>query len=251
MLVQLRSHVRHNMVGYLALFIALGGTSAYAVNEWNGSNIQDGTLTGADIQDLSLGLPDYGANSISTGKLKDGDVRTQDLRDLGVTNSKINWDSVTSGKVLNNNLTADDVGANAVNTSELADGAAATELFDQSIPNGRTLRGHVAGGRADSLNTARGTISFLARGPSTPLVGGSFAIGSTGADPDCTGTYTNPTAPPGKVCVYYGFVVGGAVSYFATRDGAIINVLDSGCECLPRFYATWAYTAGTAPPQPS
>jgi hypothetical protein len=98
-----------NVTGTLALFIALGGTSAYAVNEWNGSNIQDGTLTGADIQDLSLGLPDYGANSISTGKLKDGDVRTQDLRDLGVTNPKIAWDSVSSGKVLNNNLTGDDV----------------------------------------------------------------------------------------------------------------------------------------------
>jgi hypothetical protein len=98
-----------NVMSTIAVFIALGGVGAYAANEWNGSNIQDGTLTGADIQDLSLGLPDYGANSISTGKLKDQDVRTADLRDLGVTNSKINWDSVTSGKVLNNNLTGDDI----------------------------------------------------------------------------------------------------------------------------------------------
>jgi hypothetical protein len=97
-----------NVVATLCLFLILGG-GAYAANEWNGSNIQDGTLTGADIQDLSLGLPDYGANSISTGKLKDGDVRTQDLRDLGVTNSKIAWDSVSSGKVINNNLTGDDI----------------------------------------------------------------------------------------------------------------------------------------------
>jgi hypothetical protein len=98
-----------NLASGAALFVALATGGAYAANEWNGSNIQDGTLTGADIQDLSLGLPDYGANSISTGKLKDQDVRTQDLRDLGVTNPKIAWDSVSSGKVINNSLTGDDI----------------------------------------------------------------------------------------------------------------------------------------------
>jgi hypothetical protein len=108
MFARFRSHFRQQFVGYIAMFIALGGTGAYAANEWNGSNIQDGTLTGADIQDLSLGLPDYGANSISTGKLKDQDVRTQDLRDLGVTNSKIAWDSVSSGKVINGSLLRQD-----------------------------------------------------------------------------------------------------------------------------------------------
>jgi hypothetical protein len=111
MLKKLRTRITYaNVTGTLALFVALATGGAYAANEWNGSNIQDGTLTGADIQDLSLGLPDYGANSISTGKLKDQDVRTQDLRDLGVTNSKINWDSISSGKVINNNLNDEDIG---------------------------------------------------------------------------------------------------------------------------------------------
>jgi uncharacterized protein YjbI with pentapeptide repeats len=112
-LSKLRRRPSHGtVVSYIALFIALATGGAYAANEWNGSNIQDGTLTGADIQDLSLGLPDYGANSISTGKLKDQDVRTQDLRDLGVTNPKIAWDSVSSGKVINNNLTGADIADN-------------------------------------------------------------------------------------------------------------------------------------------
>ena len=50
MLARLVGHARHNAVAYLALFVALGGTSAYAANEWNSSNIQDETLTGADIR---------------------------------------------------------------------------------------------------------------------------------------------------------------------------------------------------------
>jgi hypothetical protein len=128
-----------NVMSVMAFFTALATGGAYAANEWNGTNIQDGTLTGADIQDLSLGLPDLGVNSVSTGKikdqdvrtqdlrdlgvtslklaadsvstgkLKDQDVRTQDLRDLGVTNSKIAWDSVSSGKVINNTLTGADI----------------------------------------------------------------------------------------------------------------------------------------------
>jgi hypothetical protein len=98
-----------NVVATICLFLILGGAGAYAANEWTGTNIVDGSLTGADIQDLSLGLPDYGANSISTGKLKDQDVRTADLRDLGVTNPKIAWDSVSSGKVIDNNLTGNDI----------------------------------------------------------------------------------------------------------------------------------------------
>jgi hypothetical protein len=120
MLSRLRARLTYaNVMSTLAAFGVLATGGAYAANEWNGSNIQDGTLTGADIQDLSLGLPDYGANSISTGKLKDQDVRTQDLRDLGVTNSKIAWDSVSSGKVINNNLTSDDLGPNSAGMSEL------------------------------------------------------------------------------------------------------------------------------------
>jgi hypothetical protein len=123
-----------NAMSVIAVFIALATGGAYAANEWNGSNIQDGTLTGADIQDLSLGLPDYGANSISTGKLKDQDVRTADLRDLGVTNSKIAWDSVSSGKVIDNNLTGNDI-----NEATLSVARASTAGFSGPLPQERSL----------------------------------------------------------------------------------------------------------------
>jgi hypothetical protein len=230
MLARVGSYVRRNHLALLALFVALGGTSAYAVNEWTGANIQDGTLTGADIQDLSLGLPDYGANSISTGKLKDQDVRTQDLRDLGVTNSKIAWDSVSSGKVINNNLLGDDI----------RDGEVARELFGQNLPSGRTLRG-LTGDQAAVGTATRAIISFAVRAPSVPSVGSNQTIGDTAADPDCTGSYNEPTAPPGKVCVYWGDLNGDDVVYFATRDG--VAILHAGNDVAPVVRAAWAYTA--------
>jgi hypothetical protein len=233
MLRRLRLQVTYaNVTGTLALFIALGGTGAYAVNEWNGTNIQDGTLTGADIQDLSLGLSDYGANSISTGKLKDGDVRTQDLRDLGVTNPKIAWDSVSSGKVINNNLLGDDI----------RDGEVGKELFSQNIPSGRTVRGRIAGGRAPAGSSASGAASFPARAPGVPSLGFNEAAAGEGADPACTGSFLEPSAPAGKVCVYWEFAYAtGGMTSSTTRDGFRISLSDA--HASPAFSASWAYTA--------
>ncbi len=70
MLARLVGHVRHNAVAYLALFVALGGTSAYAANEWNGSNIQDETLTGADIK---------GKKSTATTAAVNGTIASADI----------------------------------------------------------------------------------------------------------------------------------------------------------------------------
>jgi len=58
----------------VAVFLALGGTSAYAVNEWTGANIKDETLTGADVKGRS------GLNGTLTGAdLKDGSLQRREL----------------------------------------------------------------------------------------------------------------------------------------------------------------------------
>ena len=47
-------HMRHNVVGYVALFFALSGT-AVAASLITGERIQDDSLTGADVLESSLG----------------------------------------------------------------------------------------------------------------------------------------------------------------------------------------------------
>ena len=61
------SHVRHNPVAYLALFVALGGTAFAARPLITGTDVQNGSLTDADIA---------AAN-------KDGAAGTPSLRTLG------------------------------------------------------------------------------------------------------------------------------------------------------------------------
>jgi hypothetical protein len=170
-----------NVMATIAVFGVLGGGGAYAANEWNGSNIQDGTLTGADIQDLSLGLPDYGANSISTGKLKDQDVRTQDLRDLGVTNPKIAWDSVSSGKVIDGSLLRQDFRAGELpqapkSFNEHVEPASGTSTSNTVA----TANGLVLSGRCENTSTPRVGWFLTVQGGGTLYVVGTatFDYGS-------------------------------------------------------------------------
>jgi Collagen triple helix repeat (20 copies) len=57
---------RHSTaVAYLALFVALGG-SAYAAVTITGKNIKDGTITGRDVKNRSLGTNKLSATAVSS-----------------------------------------------------------------------------------------------------------------------------------------------------------------------------------------
>jgi hypothetical protein len=91
MLPKLAGHVRHNVVAYLALFVALGGTSAYA------------------------------ADTVFSTDIVDGEVKTADLASPAVTNSKLAANAVTTGKVAADTLGAVDLAPGSVGSSEVAD----------------------------------------------------------------------------------------------------------------------------------
>jgi trimeric autotransporter adhesin len=96
------------IVAYLALFFAMGGT-AYAVNEWTGANIVDGSLTNADLA----------SETIRSGKIKNGNVAAQDLAIDSVTATAIADNAIDGGEIVNNSLTASDLGDASVGTSEI------------------------------------------------------------------------------------------------------------------------------------
>lgn len=72
MLSKLRSHVRHNVVGYIAVFIALSGTAYAAKPLLTGADVQDESLTGADVLNDSLKGADVDESSL--GKVGDADT---------------------------------------------------------------------------------------------------------------------------------------------------------------------------------
>jgi hypothetical protein len=81
--------MRQNVVAYLALFIALGGTSAYAANTIRSTDIVDGEVKTADVANQDL----------TGGDVKDGTITTFDV-------SNLVGDDIIDGTIGNADLSA-------------------------------------------------------------------------------------------------------------------------------------------------
>ena len=88
------------VVAYLALFVALGGSS-YAAIQITGSNVRNSTLTGDDVKDSSLTGDD-----VRQGSLSGADVRQSSL-----TGSDVKQSSLTGADVRDGSLKALDFAA--------------------------------------------------------------------------------------------------------------------------------------------
>jgi len=122
----------------------------------------------------------------------------------------------------------------------------------QTIPSGTTVIGPI---RWDEQSPAAGGdyrlfFPFPAVAPAEPTAASwapDASLDTTDDDATCTGTVGNPTAPPGKVCLYYvnagnaasitgemstGYLRRGFEIWFSPKAAGDIFV-----------YGTWAYTA--------
>jgi hypothetical protein len=121
---RIRRHIRNNVVGYVAVFLALSGT-AVANHE---------TILSSDIVDGEVKSQDIGQNAVKSGKIENGQVQTPDLGQAAVATDKLKDGAVTSRKVLNDTLSFVDIGPGAVLPSELANGAVnSAKVADNSL----------------------------------------------------------------------------------------------------------------------
>jgi hypothetical protein len=115
---RIRQHIRSNVVGYMAFFVALSGT-AYAV---------DGPLPGqdqvgsGDIIDTEVKAPDIGKDA----------VRSDEVQDEALTGADIDLGAISSSEVLNSSLTTFDLGTDSVSYSEIDPDAFTSEIAETS-----------------------------------------------------------------------------------------------------------------------
>ena len=164
-------HLRHpaTVIAAVALFIALGGgAAAYAT----------GLISGSQIKDHSIAQKKLTNKAIKALRGQRGPAGPRGA--TGATGA---------------------TGAQGIQGIQGVQGPAGP--FPTALPSGKTLVG-----TEDFSNTATGTGTFATGSISYqyPVAGGGahhvvyVEAGTT--DPNCTGTFANPTAPTGYTCIY-------------------------------------------------
>ena len=131
-------HLRANVIAYLALFVALGG-SAIALpgkKTVKGDDLANGAVKTRAIGDGKVTEPKLAPGAVSAAKLLDGAVQPSKLANGAVTSSKIADGSVTSpkladgavvrAKIAQGEVTGGKIDAAAVSTPKLAGDAVTT-----------------------------------------------------------------------------------------------------------------------------
>jgi hypothetical protein len=168
-------HLRRNLVAYLALFVALGGTSYAAIK----------------LPKNSVGEKQIKKNAVTGTKIKNGSVTASKIKNGSATSSKIGSNSITSPKVQDGSLTRADFRSGEV-----------PNAFNGTLPSGSSLRGtwSASGAGVASGPPAVGAVSFGVVLGSAPNP--HFVFDGDTASTSCPGNAAAPSAARGQLCVY-------------------------------------------------
>ena len=168
LLARLLQHLTYaNVVATIALFLALGTSGAYAVNEWTGKNIKNGTITNVDVKNGTISAADVKNGTLSGADIKDGTIAGEEMAPGAVTREKVAAAAVGSQEVENGTITGDDIKDGTIAGEEMAPGAvtrekvAAAAVGSQEVENGTITGDDIKDGTITSGNIKNGTIGDI------------------------------------------------------------------------------------------
>jgi hypothetical protein len=109
MLGRVRAHFMRQPVAYLALFVALGGTGAYAADTIGSDDVINNSLLSEDVQNGTLGGVDLRENTIGSARIVDDSLVNQDIKNGTIGPSDIAANSLGGGRITDNSLKGADV----------------------------------------------------------------------------------------------------------------------------------------------
>jgi hypothetical protein len=170
-LKQIRRHLTYaNVMSSLAVFLILGGATAFAAVQKIGAN---------EIKANSIKTGKIVKEAVTAGKIKNGAVSETKLADGAVTTNKLADNAVTTPKIAKDAVTAEKLAKNAVTTEKIANDAVTGDKVKEStlgqVPsavnavNSAALGGIGAAGYARRLfarvNYTNASPTFIAASP--------------------------------------------------------------------------------------
>jgi hypothetical protein len=120
-LKQIRRHVTYaNVMSSLAVFLILGGATAFAATKIGANEIKANSIKTGKIVKEAVTAGKIKKNAVTETRIADGAVTTNKLADNAVTTPKIANDAVTTGKVATDAITAGKLANEAVSAGKLA-----------------------------------------------------------------------------------------------------------------------------------
>lgn len=120
-------HLRRNVVAYLALFVALGGT-AWAGSQIRSKDIKNGSVKSKDIKDDGLKGKD----------LRDGTVKGKDLAAGTIGTEQIVDESLRSKDIENGTLSGSDVADDGLGGGQIDESSLVMPASPETAPVGRS-----------------------------------------------------------------------------------------------------------------
>jgi hypothetical protein len=155
MLDRLRARLTYaNVTSTLALCVALGGGTAYAVDEWNGSNIQDESLTGADVRGS---FPDAQNPNGVNGSLTSEDIGDRTIFPVDIAANSLGPDEIAA-------VGSGDIVANAINGDKVAndslDGFDVHDLSGSDVVDGSLSGADIGDGSIGPEKLGAGALGY-------------------------------------------------------------------------------------------
>ncbi len=158
MLRRLFRHMRQNAVAWLALFVAMGGTSAYAANTIGSTDIIDGEVSSADIKNQDIASADVKDQSLTTfdvstflgADVVDESLTGDDIKSGSITKFDIGTGEVDGVNVQNNSLGGPDLADGSLNDEDV--GQATFVNFEGNI--GTVATGFCASKEVTGINAS-------------------------------------------------------------------------------------------------
>ena len=197
------------IVAFIALFVALGGTSYAAIklpansvgttqikkDAVIGSKVKNGSLTGADLANGSLAGGKLADGTVTGTQIQDGAVTPAKLADGAVTAAKFADGAVTAAKLADGAVTAAKFADGAVTAAKLADGAVTAAKFADGavtaakLADGAVTAGKLADGAVAAANLADAAVA-AAKIQDGAVTAAKLAAGAVGAAALASGAVT-------------------------------------------------------------